>query len=337
MNLSYYIEELLYTNDCVIIPTIGGFIVNYTASSIDFIEQQIQPPRKLVSFNPKLVNNDGLLVNFIAQKEHISYKQATQKVELYSQQIESNLFQNKTVHFDKIGKLYFNSDSKLEFVPEKTNFLKDAYGLPEIGCAPVLRNKDYLVNDPVTSLRVPKKQYQSAWIGLLKSPKIAVAAAVLLLFIASPYIYSTLFNGNTTTATTIASHTDSNQTTSNASILPTPTTAVSETSENVVEEDTMAMVVEEPVIEEPALIEEEPLPEIDENAEEFVIVLGAFGKKRNADRLSKKLEKDNYFPDVTLKNGLHRVGVQLTCTPEELKTHLAFLQENYNKKAWVVE
>lgn len=69
MDLSYHIEELLFSNDCVIIPTIGGFIVNYASASIDFVEQRLLPPQKVVSFNPKLVNNDGLLANHIAQNE----------------------------------------------------------------------------------------------------------------------------------------------------------------------------------------------------------------------------------------------------------------------------
>ena len=94
---------------------------------------------------------------------------------------------------------------------------------------------------------------------------------------------------------------------------------------------------ESPAVREEKEEEKEPVAVSDDNAEKYVIVLGAFGKKKNADRLAKKLAKDNYLPDVTLKNGLNRVGVQITCTQEELKSHLTFLKVNYNKKAWLVE
>jgi len=147
VDLSNHIEDLLYCNDCVIIPSIGGFIVNYSPAAIDFIEQQLYPPKKAVSFNPKLVNNDGLLANHIVQKEHLSYKQASLKVEAFSQQIEADLFNNKIVHFSNIGKLYFNTDSKLEFVPVNTNFLREAYGMPDLACTPIIRSKDYLIKD----------------------------------------------------------------------------------------------------------------------------------------------------------------------------------------------
>ena len=331
MDLSYHIEELLFSNDCVIIPTIGGFIVNHASASIDFVEQQLLPPQKVVSFNPKLVNNDGLLANHIAQKEHLTYKQATQKVEAFSRQIEVDLFNNKIVHFENIGKLYFNSDSKLEFVPANTNFLKDAYGLPNLTCIPILRSKDYLKDVPEHLIPIQRKR-KAGVMFILTQPRAIVAAAILFFAVSTPFIYravvGTAADHNSTQIASNQQEKDTNN--AQASLIPSlgNNKSTATPSKELVEVTPIDTIVEQ-VIEE--------LPVIDENAEEYVIVLGAFGKKRNADRLAKKLEKDNYLPDVTVKNGLNRVGVQITCTPEELKLHLDFLQENYNKKAWVVE
>lgn len=332
MDLSYHIEELLFSNDCVIIPTIGGFIVNHASASIDFVEQQLLPPQKVVSFNPKLVNNDGLLANHIAQKEHLTYKQATQKVEAFSRQIEVDLFNNKIVHFENIGKLYFNSDSKLEFVPANTNFLKDAYGLPNLTCIPILRSKDYLKDVPEHLVPIQRKR-KAGVMFILTQPRAIVAAAILIFAVSTPFIYRAVVGTATDhNSTPIASNQQEKDTNNaQASLIPSLGSNNSTTapSKELVEVTPIDDTIVEQVIEE--------LPVIDENAEEYVIVLGAFGKKRNANRLAKKLEKDNYLPDVTVKNGLNRVGVQITCTPEELKLHLDFLQENYNKKAWVVE
>jgi hypothetical protein len=326
-------------NDCVIIPTIGGFIVNYASASIDFVEQQLLPPQKGVSFNPKLVNNDGLLANHIAQKEHLSYKQATLKVEAFSRQIELDLFNNKIVHFENIGKLYFNSDSKLEFVPAETNFLKDAYGLPNLNCAPILRSKDYLKEVPEHLVPI-KRQKRAGIVSILAQPRVVAAAAILIFALSTPFIYSAIVGTSTDDNSTSIASNDSQQTkdtnnSAQASLIPSignnnttaTTTAPTPSKEPV--EVIVVDTVEEKVI--------EAAPVVDKNAKEFVIVLGAFGKKGNANRLAKKLEKDNYLPDVTFKNGLNRVGVQITCTPEELKLHLSFLQQNYNDKAWVVE
>lgn len=326
MDLAAYIEELLFENDCVILPTIGGFIINLTTAQINFVEQQLSPPNKTVSFNPKLVNNDGLLVHYVSQKQHISYKQAQINIEAYTRQIENQLFDNKIVHFNNIGKLYFNSDSKLEFVPEETNFLRSTYGLPTIACTPILRNKDYL-QAPKTANPTPvirrSKRKRTAWITPLRG---IVAASILLLFVTIPFIHKTFFSNKTTAENDIlaekpTSHKPKNKIVSAASILP-------------VDNHTVA----EKTIEEEEVAEKTPVSvSTTEETADYIIVLGAFGKEKNAYRLANKLAKDNYLPDVTIKNGLNRVGVQLNCTPEELANHLQWLQKNYNKKAWVVE
>lgn len=341
MDLSYHIEELLYSNDCVIIPTIGGFIVNYAAASIDFVEQQLLPPQKVVSFNPKLVNNDGLLANHIAQKEHLTYKQATAKVEAFSRDIEERLFNNEIVHFERIGKLYFNADSKLEFVPASTNFLKDAYGLPALSCTPILRNKDYLTKNKNDEKVLPLASKNKAVGGLMslvtRSRVIAVAAVLLFVFI-SPSIYNILFNptemnqnGSIANQEINDSTVENNKTNQQASIIPSLTVTNERLDTTVAQNSENNSVTDENIQDDALIVTENP------NSQDYIIVLGAFGRKKNADRLAKKLEKDNYLPDVTQRNGLNRVGVQITCTPEELKEHLKFLQENYNKKAWVVE
>lgn len=324
MDLAVYIEELLYENDCVILPTIGGFIVNPTTAQIDFVEQQLCPPGKTVSFNPKLVNNDGLLTHYISQKQHISYKQAQHNIESYTREIERELFDNKIVHFNNIGKLYFNSDSKLEFVPEETNFLRSAYGLPTISCTPILRSKDYLQQPQKAAAPVRRsKRKGMVW---LTPTRAAIAVAVLLLICTAPLIRETFFSTEATQGDVLAGEPTTNVHENkivSASILPNTATPVETTTEEVQE-----VTPEEEVLE---------TPEEVANTEDYIIVLGAFGKEKNAYRLADKLAKDNYLPDVTVKNGLNRVGVQLNCTPEELTTHLKFLQENYNKKAWVVE
>ena len=67
-----YISDLLFLHDCVIIPDFGGFICNYRSAYIDADSGVICPPGKDILFNRNLTHNDGLLVNWIADKENIS-------------------------------------------------------------------------------------------------------------------------------------------------------------------------------------------------------------------------------------------------------------------------
>lgn len=373
MDLSNHIEQLLFANDCVIIPNIGGFIVNYEAAKIDFVAQELAPPSKSVSFNPKLVNNDGLLANFLVQREQIDYKRAAQKVEQWSTQIEQDLFNKKIVHFPNIGKLYFNSDSKLEFVPAPTNFLLEVYGMPAIDCHPILRNKAYLQKEKVatatatqqsddnnktataTTAVTTTKKKKGAILPLALSPKLMGAAAIALLILASPYIFGGLFGSTENSTHTLAENTTATNplpkekvttpkeemtpkedspiinTTSTASILPLGSNDTKEAAPKEKEETTTPK-------EEKNTTKTTVVVQNTTNTTTYVVVLGAFGKERNATRLSKKLAKDNYQSVIELTSGgLHRVGVEITCNPSEFATHFQFIKDNYNKKAWVVE
>lgn len=324
MDLAPYIEDLLYQHDCVILPTIGGFIVNYSSAQLDVVEQQVHPPAKAVSFNAKLVTNDGLLAHHIAQKEHLTYKQAATRLEAQTRDIELALLDKKVVHFPHIGKLYFNNESRLEFLPEPTNFLRDAYGLPTFDCAPILRNKDYLQQTTAPTV-VRRSKVVTFW----TPTRIAAIAAVLLLLCSAPHLYRS-FSSPTPTASPIAeapaSASDPTKVASSESVKA----SIFSVLPTIEPADTL----EEELIEEPSI---EPEPVTTAPTNDYIIVLGAFGKARNAQRLAKRLANDNYLPDVTLKNGLHRVGVQINCTTDELQQHLRFLQDNYNKKAWILD
>ncbi len=239
------------------------------------------------------------------------------------------MFENKIVHFNSIGKLYFNSDSKLEFVPEETNFLRSSYGLPTIACTPIMRSKDYLQQPQAAATTTVVRRSKRKGTAFITPLRVAVAAAILLLFLSIPLIRSTFSNNTGTANSTLAKQSTTSSTkqvkekqVASASILPS----------------TPSAPIEEPIVEEEQPVETVvATPVVDENTENYIIVLGAFGKEKNAYRLADKLAKDNYLPDVTVKNGLNRVGVQLNCTAEQLANHLQFLQENYNKKAWVVD
>ena len=73
MKLEQYISKLLYQYDCVIVPGLGGFVANYKSATIQPVQNTFSPPSKGISFNKNLNNNDGLLANFIAQEETVSF------------------------------------------------------------------------------------------------------------------------------------------------------------------------------------------------------------------------------------------------------------------------
>ena len=80
MVIANYIKDLLYRHDCVIVPNFGGFVTNRISAQIHKNSYTFLPPTKQVGFNSHLTHNDGLLANYIASSENISFDQATIKI-----------------------------------------------------------------------------------------------------------------------------------------------------------------------------------------------------------------------------------------------------------------
>ena len=81
MNLEHYISQLLYRYQCVTIPGFGAFLTDIQSAQWNEVSNGFYPPKKLISFNAYLKNNDGLLANHIAQTEKTSYEYAVSAIQ----------------------------------------------------------------------------------------------------------------------------------------------------------------------------------------------------------------------------------------------------------------
>ena len=59
--LERHIEILLLSNDCVIVPDLGGFMTHHVDARYDEEEQIFLPPLRTLGFNPQLKINDSML------------------------------------------------------------------------------------------------------------------------------------------------------------------------------------------------------------------------------------------------------------------------------------
>ena len=65
--LARHIEVLLLDNDCVIVPGLGGFVTHHISARRVESESRFLPPYRTLGFSPKMVLNDGLLVQSYMQ------------------------------------------------------------------------------------------------------------------------------------------------------------------------------------------------------------------------------------------------------------------------------
>ena len=130
MKLEKYISDLLYRHDLVIIPGFGGVVARRKPAHFNEETFVFSPPYKELSFNASLQNNDGLLADYVASVEGISYKQAMEKIEKSVTDWKKSLQNEKRIKLDQIGVFSLINEDKIIFLPLTTrNYLPEAYGL----------------------------------------------------------------------------------------------------------------------------------------------------------------------------------------------------------------
>lgn len=145
MQVQEYIKQLLYDHNCVILPDFGGFVANRYHSRVNLSQLRVEPPRKGIAFNRNLKTNDGLLADYISQKEEISFENASKWIADYVESLNQTLQNRKFAEVKGLGDFYLNSENNLVFVPDaNANFLKESFGLFPVPLKPtnnVVENK----------------------------------------------------------------------------------------------------------------------------------------------------------------------------------------------------
>ncbi|MGY0408404.1 MAG: HU domain-containing protein, partial [Polaribacter sp.] len=173
MILANYISDLLYRYDCVIVPDFGGFVTNTIGAKIDAKTHVFNPPKKQITFNSHLKHTDGLLANYIASTENISFEKASNAIYLSVIRWQNEL-QSNTVQLQNLGSISLNENGQILFEPNSTvNYLTESFGLTAVASSVIKRYKEPVKPlIPVTSSADKK--------GVIAFVKYAAATAILV-------------------------------------------------------------------------------------------------------------------------------------------------------------
>lgn len=127
-----YLPDLITHFECVIIPEFGGFISEKIGASINSIGS-IKAPKKSILFNQQLNHNDGLLANYIAQKENISYAEAMELIKAEVDEMISQLERSQVLKINKIGEFRLLNEHIIFKADDEENYLIDSFGLASLG------------------------------------------------------------------------------------------------------------------------------------------------------------------------------------------------------------
>lgn len=129
--ITRHLADLLYHQECVIVPGLGGFIKAYRPAQILRTTHEFSPPAGTVAFNAGLSGNDGQLASYIAKVENISYREALYEIRLWVGKCTDSMKKGETIVLESIGDLFENASGNLEFSPsQQANFNADSFGLP---------------------------------------------------------------------------------------------------------------------------------------------------------------------------------------------------------------
>ena len=311
MKLEKYISDLLYRYDLVIVPEFGGIIGRKKNAHYNKETFVFTPPHKELSFNELLQNNDGLLANYIAEIQGISYKEA---INLIDEQVKAwkNILKNKKrLKLDQIGIFNATHNQKLFFLPLTTqNYLTDAYGLTSFIHKPLSESKYAVFTSVAThntgsidqvSADKQKKIKQPVRFGLWKY------AAILVLGLGIMGGVAKWVNRPDTRNIPVYQKA--------SFVLPThfPTIIVKEPKTKVVAKTGST-----------------------ENLQKYFIISGAFREKANADKKIKILQKKGFKASVigTNRKGLLMVAYEGFASKQEALSKLKKIKK-IQPEAWI--
>lgn len=130
MKIEQYISQLLYRYQCVTVPGFGAFLTEFHSAQLDENSHSFYPPKKMISFNPFIKNNDGLLANHLAEAEKISYEIAVNTIQNEVSHWKTKIQEFGSFSIKNIGDFSLNSEKNIVFVPtDQINYLKESFGL----------------------------------------------------------------------------------------------------------------------------------------------------------------------------------------------------------------
>ena len=330
MDISVYISELLYGNDCVIIPGFGGFVTHYAPARIHPINHSFLPPSKNILFNSKLVRDDGLLTDHIAARQGITYAEAKRFVSEYGNHAAALLAKGEVVRIQHVGTLQRDSSGKLLFSPDESiNYLEEAYGLSSFVSPPIKRQS---IQKRMESRFIDRKPVSGREQQVKKKYWVYAAAVPVILLLGWFILFGPVHLINT----------------QQSGIITLP-----DTEQNPVMNEGPAKIdhsFEEPPLEsldlreigsrESTIVEdaEETGQEAVPPGRKYFIIGGAFGVEANADKLVAVLRKRGYTAERAGISplGLHMVSYFSTADKSEALVNLDIIRRQDNPSAWLI-
>ncbi|MGV7107630.1 HU domain-containing protein [Flavobacterium sp. U410] len=327
MMIDKYISDLLYRYQCVTIPGFGAFITEIASAQVSGSASTFLPPRKLVSFNPNIKNNDGLLAHHIAQQEKISFEKATEVIAQKAAFWTGELQQRNSVSFPNVGTINaMGEELNWVFTPvNSVNYLTSSFGLTSF-VSPEIKREVFksLEEQPVIAKITAEPKIVETKV---EEPKVVpletvastpnksfgwakyAVASVMLLSVMGTYGYKMYYDQQIEAQTLLVQK------------------QVQEEVHKKIQEATF--MIDVPSVNVELAVAEEKMP--------YHLIAGAFRSDENADKAVNLLKEQGFKAHKLERNKYDLVPVAYGSysTLEEAEAEKSKLQKEVNAEAWL--
>lgn len=366
MRLEFYIIDLLFRHDCVIVPELGAFVAQSYPAELEPSTRMFRPGRKQLAFNSGMRRSDGLLIDYVSRTNAWSYERATQELKKAVRQWRNELAQGKKIRLEYIGQLY-TEDGNIQFLPSlESNYQLDSYGMGMFYVHPI----NALKSAPRSKAKKTQKKEEISFPDAAKASSWRQwrwAAVFIPVLAAGSFVWTQkqemrqLLNASDAWVASIVEREEPmedslryfegvqgfprksvipfNDRSSTASFVPV------RSEQN--EETQLPPEVEKPEPVKEAAVEavktasaENPL-EVMRTVQEvkkpnvYFIIVGSYKEEANKDKRILELQALGYEAEVAPGRGIHRVSAAGFATRAEAQKALGGIKRSLHKGAWI--
>ena len=292
----------------------GGFVCSSISANLNKKTGILTPPNKSILFNPQLKDNDGLLINHIAQSEGISQEDSKINLLKFVEQSLKNLNKFKSCRFEEIGLFTLNSDKNIIFTQDlKTNYNLNAFGFQDIINNKITRDNSEIIEE---SLKLIKKKNNFTTKRLLK------AAAIIIPLIGISFLSITQEDRINNIYTQIANVNPISFKKDNVTVLKDQGN-----KEIKIKQEIQPEIINNEVSQ---VFKEVIIP-----SQKFYIIAGAFSIEKNANKLKNRLNSWDYNSSIIKNDKMMRVSYDSFDSKEQALISLSKIRKE-NPQAWIL-
>ncbi|WP_324067449.1 MAG: SPOR domain-containing protein [Flavobacterium sp.] len=308
MQIEKHISDLLYRYQCVTVPGFGAFLTETVSAHVTGSASSFFPPKKVVSFNANVKNNDGLLANHVALQEKMSYELAVIKINDVVNEWTYLLQNRNHLVLKNIGEISVNNEMNWVFEPTNTvNYLTDSFGLtpfvsPEI-TREVLKKEVEALEEKAPIIFTPERKKDYSYLKY--------AAVFVVMLGVGGFGYKSYYDQQITNETLLAEKN------------------VQEKVQQQIQEATFMLSNPIPSVE--LAIVEEKMP--------YHLVAGAYRSEENANKAIAELNAAGFENAKMLplnKYKLYPVVYGSFKTLNEAQSERRAIQKSHNAEAWLL-